>query len=204
MVAPPSRTTPDKNRALPSVGQVRIIGGRFRGSKLPVVAQVGLRPTADRVRETLFNWLAADLLGSRCIDLFAGSGALGFEAASRGAASCVLIERDPKLAASLRSSVTRMHADNIEVVTADALSWLPHFKAACDHPQPFDIAFVDPPFQCGLWGAAIAGLAPLMAARSSIYVESARGVEVVVPEGFDVHRHGHTREVEFRLFRRSI
>ncbi len=203
MVAPPPRTASDKPPP-PTLGQVRIIGGRLRGSKLPVAAKVGLRPTSDRVRETLFNWLAPELLGSRCIDLFAGSGALGFEAASRGAAYALLIERDLELAASLRSSAARLNAEAVEVVTADVLSWLAaSFADGLSNP-PFDIAFVDPPFQLGIWNAALAALVPLMAARSSIYVESAADAEVAIPAGFVLHRQGHTRDVEFRVFQRSF
>jgi len=168
-----------------------------------VAAKAGLRPTSDRVRETLFNWLAVDLPGSHCIDLFAGSGALGFEAASRGAAQVTMIERDLELAASLRSSASRLRADSIEVVAADALSWLGGNSAEAAGGRRFDIAFVDPPFQLGLWNAAIAGLAPLMAARSSIYVESAASVEFAMPAGFVLHRHGRTRDAEFRLFQRT-
>jgi len=203
MVAPPSRTPPDKRRESQPPGQVRIIGGRFRGSKLPVAAKAGLRPTSDRVRETVFNWLAPELPGSRCVDLFAGSGALGFEAASRGAAHVLLIERDPELAASLRGSAHRLRADCVDVVAADALNWLAANSAESASLPRFDMAFVDPPFQAGVWNAAIAGLVPIMAARASIYVESAAGVEVAMPEGFVLHRFGRTRDVEFRLFQRD-
>ena len=105
-------------------GQVRIIGGDLRGSKLPVPDREGLRPTSDRVRETLFNWLQPMLAGSRCLDLFAGSGALGFEAASRGAGEVVMIERDRELARSLSDSAKRLKTSNVRVLEADALRWL--------------------------------------------------------------------------------
>ncbi|MGQ0801747.1 MAG: 16S rRNA (guanine(966)-N(2))-methyltransferase RsmD [Pseudomarimonas sp.] len=203
MVTPPSRTPPDKRPAAAARGHVRIIGGRLRGSKLPVAAKAGLRPTSDRVRETLFNWLAADLPGSHCVDLFAGSGALGFEAASRGAARALLVERDLELAASLRGSATRLHAATIEVLSTDALGWLAGATLEAAGTRPFDIAFVDPPFQLGLWNAALAGLVPLMAARANIYVESAAGVAIVMPEGFVLRREGRTRDVEFRLLQRT-
>src|SRR5690606_9279376 len=107
-------------------GQIRIIAGRWRGSKLPVAEVDGLRPTSDRVRETLFNWLMPALPGARVLDLFAGSGALGLEAISRGAASAVLVERDARLAASLQATTERLPGgEAAKVVQADALAWLP-------------------------------------------------------------------------------
>src|SRR5438132_8589761 len=113
-----------RSSALLPPRQVRIIGGQWKRSKLPVADAPGLRPTPDRVRETLFNWLGQDLTGWRCIDAFAGSGALGFEAASRGAASVLLVERDPQLVQSLRASQQRLAAGQITVEAADALTWL--------------------------------------------------------------------------------
>src|SRR5687767_377329 len=105
-------------------GRVRIIAGRLRGSRIDVPDGAGLRPTSDRVRETLFNWLAAQLPGARCLDLFAGSGALGFEAASRGAATVEMIERDARIAAGLAATARRLAVDNVRVHAADAFDWL--------------------------------------------------------------------------------
>ena len=107
----------------PPPGQVRIIGGRLRGSKLPVPSLPGLRPSSDRARETLFNWLQGEVAGARVLDLFAGSGALGFEAASRGAAEVWLVERDAGQARSLAGSASRLRADGVHVACADALRW---------------------------------------------------------------------------------
>jgi 16S rRNA (guanine966-N2)-methyltransferase len=138
-------------RAIPGV--VRIIGGRWRGSKLSVAEVAGLRPTADRVRETLFNWLQPKLAGARVLDLFAGTGALGLEAASRGAGTVVLIERDPALAASLRATAARLAADGpsvVEIVCNDALQWLSRAPGI-----QFDLVFVDPPFADALWQPAL-------------------------------------------------
>ena len=104
--------------------EVRIIGGQWKRSKLPVADRPGLRPTPDRVRETLFNWLGQDLSGWRCLDAFAGSGALGFEAASRGAAQVVLLERDPALAAGLRQSQQRLKAEALRIECSDAIAWM--------------------------------------------------------------------------------
>jgi 16S rRNA (guanine966-N2)-methyltransferase len=184
------------NRAPP--GHVRIIGGRWRGSKLPVADVAGLRPTADRVRETLFNWLQAVVPGARVLDLFAGTGALGFEAASRGAAQVVLVERDPALAASLRASAARLHAENVEVVCDDALHWLTRDPAA-----HFDIVFLDPPFADALWRPALVALQPWLAADAWLYLESPREGERIVPDGCISHREGATREVRYALYRRG-
>ena len=183
----------------PAPGQVRIIGGRLRGSKLPVPALPGLRPTADRVRETLFNWLAPMLSGARVLDLFAGTGALGVEAASRGAAQALLLERDPALAAGLRASAGRLQATNVHVECVDALAWLSRPPA----DAPFDLAFLDPPFTAGLWSEAAARLQPWLSASAWIYVETPRGAAPALPADWWEHRRGSTREVDFLLYRRS-
>ena len=125
-------------------GQVRIIGGRLRGRKLLFRDQVGLRPTGDRIRETLFNWLQPLIPGARCLDLFAGSGALGFEAASRGAAEVVMVERAPGVAQDLRANLERLGATEVTLVQADALRLLEQPGA------PFDLVLLDPPFAAGL------------------------------------------------------
>lgn len=180
-------------------GHVRIIGGRWRGTKLAVPDRPGLRPSGDRVRETLFNWLMPALPGARVLDLFAGTGALGLEAMSRGAGKAVLVERDATLAASLRAVVDRLGAqDGIEVVQADALAWLPQ-----QADGGFDIAFVDPPFAQDLWRPALAALLPKLAADAWLYLESPVGVEPELPEDWRLHREGRTREVRYALFRAS-
>lgn len=179
-------------------GQVRLIAGRWRGSKLAVADAPGLRPTSDRVRETLFNWLQPMLPGARVLDLFAGSGALGLEALSRGAASAVLVERDPALAASLLATTRRLPGgEAATVVQADALAWLP--------AQPrdgFDLAFVDPPFAAGLHGPVLAALAPVLAEHAWLYVEAALAESPAMPPGWCLHREGRTREVRYALYRR--
>lgn len=180
-------------------GQVRLIGGRWRGSKLAVLDAPGLRPTSDRVRETLFNWLAPILPGARVLDLFAGSGALGLEALSRGAASAVLVERDPSLAASLLAATRRLPGgEAARVVQADALAWL--------HSQPrsaFDIAFVDPPFSAGLHATVLHSLMPLLDDQAWLYVEAPLGECATLPPDWSLHREGRTREVRYSLYRRS-
>lgn len=177
-------------------GSVRIIAGTLRGSKLPVPDRPGLRPTSDRVRETLFNWLQPALRGARVLDLFAGTGALGFEAASRGAAEVVLVERDPGLAAGLREQAARLKVAGLRVEASDALAWLARTPAGA-----FDLVFLDPPFEAGLWQAAAAALSPWLAPGSLIYVETPRNVSPNLPPGWQLHRSGQTRDVEFALYR---
>lgn len=180
-------------------GKVRIIGGRWRGTRLEVPQRPGLRPTSDRVRETLFNWLQPVLPGARVLDLFAGSGALGLEAVSRGAARAVLVEHDPELARALRCTVARLQgaAGAVEVVAADALAWL--------HAQPhagFDLAFVDPPFDANLWGGVLPALAPKLSDDGLLYVESPADAAPEPGPGWHLHREGRTRDVRFALYRR--
>jgi 16S rRNA (guanine966-N2)-methyltransferase len=177
-------------------GHVRVIAGSLRGSRLPVADSAGLRPTADRARETLFNWLQGEVAGRRVLDLFAGSGALGFEAASRGAASVLLVERDAQLAASLRASASRLHADAVSVECADALAWL-----ARAPELRFELAFLDPPFQAGLHAAAAHALQPWLAPRAWVYVELAKSAEFLPPGGWKLHRESATREARHLLYR---
>jgi 16S rRNA (guanine966-N2)-methyltransferase len=179
-------------------GSVRIIGGRWRGTRLPVPASAGLRPTADRVRETLFNWLAPALPGARCLDLFAGSGALGLEAASRGAARVLLVERDAALACRLRSTVERLRAEAVEVRQGNALDLL-----AGEAGGPFDLVFLDPPFAVPMWAAVFERLSPHLADEASIYVEAPIDAVPDVPPDWLLHREGRTREVRYALYRRS-
>lgn len=143
----------DRRRPRPA-GSIRLIAGQWRSRKLPVPDLPGLRPTPDRVRETLFNWLAPVIQGSRCLDLFAGTGALGLEAASRGAAEVWLVEQDPRAVRQLRENVDRLQASQVRVVAAAVAPIL-----AQPPPQPFDIAFVDPPYAAGLLPAVLADLA---------------------------------------------
>jgi len=181
-------------------GQVRIIGGRWRNTRLAVPDLPGLRPSSDRVRETLFNWLTPKLPGARVLDLFAGSGALGLEAVSRGAASACLVERDPVLAERLREQVARLGASaQIEVVQDDALRWLARAPAV----PPFDLAFVDPPFAGSLWNQAFAALPPHLAGDAWLYVESPQDHPAPPPAEWSAHRDGATRDVRYALYRRA-
>ena len=178
-------------------GQVRIIGGQWRNTRLQVPHSPGLRPTSDRVRETLFNWLMPVLAGSRVVDAFAGSGALGLEAVSRGAEHAVLVERDAALARSLREVVARLGAeDRVDVVQDDARAWLARQPAG-----GFDLAFVDPPFDAALWQPALDALFPALAPGAWLYLESPAGHAPALPPGWELHRHGDTREVRYALYR---
>ena len=178
-------------------GKVRIIGGRWRGTRLSVPNSPGLRPSSDRVRETLFNWLMPVLPGARVLDLFAGTGALGLEAVSRGAAKAVLVERDPALAQHLRDTSARLSAqDQVEVVQAEAVAWLQRQSAGS-----FDLALVDPPFDAQLWQPALAALLPHLAPDAWLYVESPVEITPPLPRDWVLHREGRTREVRFALYR---
>lgn len=186
-----------KGKASAAVGQVRIVGGSWRNTRLSVPDAPGLRPSSDRVRETLFNWLTGQLAGARVLDLFAGTGALGLEALSRGADSAVLVERDPALARQLGEVVTRLQAnDRARVVQADAVAWLEQQPEAC-----FDIAFVDPPFAAGLWDAVLTRLPRLLAPGAWLYIESPHDLTPPLPAGYVLHREGSTREVRYALVR---
>ena len=186
------------SRAPKNAGKVRIIAGRWRGSKLDVPDVTGLRPSSDRVRETLFNWLQGHVAQARCLDLFAGSGALGFEAASRGAAQVTMIERDPAALAALRASQARLGGEGVEIVAADALAWLARVP-----DRAFDLVFVDPPFAAGLHQKTFDALAPWLAAGAQVYVETGRDAALPALAGFAPRREGTTREVRFALLHRS-
>lgn len=181
-------------------GRVRVIGGSLRNSRLEVPELPGLRPTAERVRETLFNWLAPVIEGTSCLDLCAGTGALGIEALSRGAASVQFVEREARAAQALRANLVRLKAAPAEVAIADAADFLG--RAGHAH----DVVFLDPPFALDLW-AALAGQLERggwLAARAWIYVESPRGAVPEMPVAWQLHREGHAGEVRFALYRRAL
>jgi len=182
-----------------SPGSVRIVSGQWRGTRLPVADAAGLRPTPDRVRETLFNWLQGRLAGASVLDLFAGSGALGLEAVSRGAREAVLVERDPRLAESLRATVARLGAgDRVEVACSDALAWL-----RAPPRRAFDLVFLDPPFAAELWKPALAALDPWLAPDAWLYLESPADAPVRPGAEWLPHREGNTRESHYALFCRA-
>ena len=175
--------------------EVRIIGGQWKRSKLPVADKPGLRPTPDRVRETLFNWLGQDLAGWRVLDAFAGSGALGIEAASRGAAEAVLLEQDRDVAAALRAVRARLQAQSVRVETTDALAWMARCEAA-----RFDLVLLDPPFDGGVPAGLLAVASRLVAPGGWLYVEAAEPC-THWPTGFELHRHARMGAVHAHLLR---
>lgn len=191
----PGRPRPGSTKA---EGKVRLIGGRWRGTRLSVTDAPGLRPTSDRVRETLFNWLMPMLPGSRVLDLFAGSGALGLEALSRGAATAVLVERDAALAAALRAVAARLPGgEAASIVQGDALSWL-----ATQPEGEYDLAFVDPPFAAALWEAVLPQVTARLRRDGWLYVEAPHEADFALPSDWRLHREGRTREVRYALYRR--
>ena len=181
-------------------GRIRIIGGSLRNSRLNVPDLPGLRPTAERVRETLFNWLAPVLDGARCLDLCAGTGALGIEALSRGAASVQFIERDTRAAQALRDNLGRLKTSAGQVASVDAGVFLQ------GSPQRHDLVFLDPPFALGLWTMLAQQLETggWLTARAWIYVESPRDSALALPPNWQLHREGHAGEVRFALYRRAL
>jgi 16S rRNA (guanine966-N2)-methyltransferase len=174
-----------------AANRVRIIGGQYRRRLLDFPESAGLRPTPDRVRETLFNWLGQDLPGWTCLDLFAGSGALGFEAASRGAARVVMIERDRAALEALEANRRLLGAGGVDILRGDALAWL------AGNRETFDLVFVDPPFDSGLAGPVLADLPRHLKPGALVYVE--QGGEVAPPPGFIIHRSGRAGRSHFAL-----
>lgn len=179
-----------------AAGTVRIIGGEWRRSVLSFPAAQGLRPTPDRVRETVFNWLGQDLDGLACLDLFAGSGAFGLEAASRGASRVVMIEKDREAAAALRQNAERLGAAaRVEVRQADALQ----FAALC--AERFDVIFVDPPYGQG-WLVRLAPvIAKLAAPDARLYVEAESPVASL--DAWQAVRSGKAGQVHYQLLERE-
>jgi 16S rRNA (guanine966-N2)-methyltransferase len=186
--------------------EVRIIGGQWKRTPLPVRVSAGLRPTPSRVRETLFNWLGQDLSGWRVLDAFAGSGALGLEAASRGADEVWLLERDRTLAHSLQATKERLSATHVHVLQAEALAWMRQPAQA----QRFDLVFLDPPFDDELFWQALDATLCCVPDGGWIYLESPASLEALPGAGahaallacLQPHRHGQAGAVHFHLFRR--
>tara|TARA_B100001750_G_scaffold243086_1_gene257634 strand:- start:501 stop:1115 length:615 start_codon:yes stop_codon:yes gene_type:complete len=187
-----------QNRRSPPA-RLRIVAGKWRGCFLPVVDEPGLRPTSERIRETLFNWLTAHLEGANCLDLFAGTGALGFEALSRGAAKVCFIEGAPKVAQAIRDAATVLQASDVNLQVADAIAWLQTAK-----PQPFDIVFLDPPFADDYY----AELCRLLSERqwlakiAYIYIEQdSKEALPVLPDGWNCIKEKKAGNVRYSLIR---
>jgi 16S rRNA (guanine966-N2)-methyltransferase len=182
--------------------QVRIIAGQWRGRKISFPEVRGLRPTPDRIRETLFNWLQPVLPGARCLDLFAGSGALGFEAASRGAAQVVMVESERDVVRALQENAKLLSASPVQICRQDAASYLAAGSG------PFDVVFLDPPFSSpALLMQSIAGLSTpgWLAAGAWIYVESPSNVaEPALPENWTLEKQKKAGQVACRLYRYAV
>ncbi len=180
--------------------EFRIIAGRWRRRRLKFPDLPGIRPSPDRVRETLFNWLMQVVVGARCLDLFAGSGALGLEALSRGAQQVTFVDRERQVAEALRSHLELLHAVHGEVLQADALAFL--------HGPPclFDIVFLDPPFASPLLVESIALLdqGGWLAPRAHLYMEYPLGCAPALPAAWQVSREGHAGRVGFALVRCAV
>lgn len=189
------------SRPAPAAHTLRIIGGQWRGRKLAIIDADGLRPTGDRIRETLFNWLMPHLPGARCLDVYSGSGALGLEALSRGAATATLLELNPKAAAQIRQHLALLNCDQGEVIHTDSLAWLQQPPAGTG----YDVVFVDPPFDLDLWQATVDALEQpgWLREDAAIYVETPRNHPLSTPAHWHLHREKHAGDVSYRLYYRE-
>jgi len=181
-------------------GQVRIISGLWRGRKLPVHDAEGLRPTTDRVKETLFNWLAQDIPHAKCLDLFAGSGGLGFESASRQADKVTMLEMNSQAFAQLKTNIASLKASNIEAIHTDSLAFLRQSG------QAYDVVFIDPPFRQGLLQESVALLEQngWLADNAMIYIECEKELAIAdLPSNWELYREKTAGQVCYRLFERT-
>lgn len=176
-------------------GQVRIIGGQWRGRKLAVPQSESLRPTPNRVRETLFNWLGQTLSDQTCLDLFSGSGALGFEAASRGAARVVMVEQAPKVVELLQQHAQTLGSKTTEIIQIDAWQWLK------SNTETFDIIFLDPPFHKNWVPELLPLLPPLLKSHGVVYCETMNGAPYLA--GWHVLKRNRAGQVHYELLARA-
>lgn len=180
---------------------LRIIGGEWRSRKIEFPAVDGVRPTPDRVRETLFNWLQSDIAGARCLDLFSGSGALGLEALSRGAAAVTFVDKHPEITRQLKRSLQQLKSDRGEVVQSSVVEWLESRQT--DLEQQYDIVFMDPPFHQGMTEICCSLLESrnLLSEHAWVYVETERQLLLSgAPASWKEHRQKAVGEVMSRLY----
>ena len=174
------------------MSKVRIVGGTHRSRLIDVPDAIGLRPTPDRVRETVFNWLGQELDGLRCLDLFAGTGALGFEAASRGAAKVTMVEFAPKVMANLRAAQAQLKFDALQLIAGDALKFLETTQ------EQFDVVFLDPPYRQGWLDRLAPKLDRVLAPEARVYLEAEEAVDSFA--GLHLLKTGKAGQVHYRLF----
>jgi 16S rRNA (guanine966-N2)-methyltransferase len=176
------------------LGRLRVIGGEWRSRLIEFDAADGVRPTPDRVRQTLFDWLSPIIAGAACVDLFAGSGALGFEALSRGAATACFVETGLAQTQAMHAAAAKLGATSrVEIVNRDALAWLRNTRAQ------FDIAFVDPPYAAGLWQPVLLALQPVLKSNNRVYVEWPKAVTPLWPSGWRVLKEKTAGQVSYAL-----
>jgi len=201
-----------KQKKTSANSSLRIIGGKWRSRLLPVADLPGLRPTTSRVRETLFNWLQNDVPGARCLDLFAGSGALGFEAASRGAGSVIMLETQNQAAKILRENIQTLNAEQVQLLQTDAMSWLNSVAdsvtdSVTDSAQRFDVVFIDPPFDSDYLAQACELLETrqCLSEHACLYLEMNRKQDLPeLPLSWTVVREKKAGQVGYYLIRRNI
>jgi 16S rRNA (guanine966-N2)-methyltransferase len=204
----PAGTTPAKKSATQladargvqrKAHEIRLIGGLWKRTKLPVANHPGLRPTPDRVRETLFNWLGQDMSGLRCVDAFAGTGALGLEAASRGAADVLLMESESKLVAQLQAIKTKLKADAVRIQRGDGIAMLLALPRAS-----VDVVFIDPPFEAPIYDKALVAAAHAVSAQGAVYLEAPKAWsnDDLAVFGLEVARSGKAGLVHYHLLKR--
>jgi 16S rRNA (guanine966-N2)-methyltransferase len=193
------KPAPVKRNTTPP-GEIRLIGGQWKRTKLPVADKPGLRPTPDRVRETLFNWLGQDLSGWRCVDAFAGTGALGFEAASRGAAEVLLVEQDGILVSQLMALQKKLAASAVQVRRGDGVAALRQLA-----PASQDAVFLDPPFEAEVYTPALRAAAAAVKPDGFVYLEAGQlwAEEPLAEAGLVLHRHLKAGAVHAHLLRRA-
>jgi 16S rRNA (guanine966-N2)-methyltransferase len=196
------RSSPQETGIKPSNdGFIRLISGQWRGKKLPVKDKQGLRPTTDRTKETLFNWLMHDIRDAHCLDCFSGSGSLGFEALSRYSQSCTFLELDKQVSKQLQNNLNILKIDNAKVIQIDALHYL---KQPAD--KQYDVVFVDPPFNLGLVQPCIEQLESqgYLNRDALIYVEAEISLTTLqIPNNWSLLKDKTSGQVRYQLFRRD-
>jgi len=199
------RAKNSKARSSASDSSVRIIGGQWRGSRIVFSESDGLRPTSDRIRETLFNWLAADILDSRCLDLFAGSGALAFEALSRGASEVFAVEKNAVVYRKILDNKRRLKIDNLKLLNTDSINWLAEQKVGSSllDQSRYDIIFVDPPFHGGIPSELLETLSEsgLFKSGAKIYLEQPKvDAGLRVPTDWQLLKEKEAGQVRYSLY----